>query len=253
MDREPMADESFHRFASSNQEKLIEEMAPMIRYLAQRLSFRLPPSLDIQDLIHAGVIGLMDAISKYDPSKETRFRTYAEFRVRGAMLDQLRALDWVPRSVREKIGLLQKTMEDLIKRYGRSPSEEEIAHALGMQTGELHAFLFEARGVTLMSLEDVGVKEGEEHGLLDALADSRSENPLLSLLSKDLRNRLLQSIEELPEKERIVISLYYHDELTMKEIAQVLGVTESRVCQLHGQAILRLKGSMKRKTEDGRL
>ncbi len=202
-------------------EKLISEFAPMIRYLAQRLSFRLPPSLDVEDLMHAGVIGLMDAIGKYDPSREAQFRTYAEFRIRGAMLDEIRSLDWIPRSVREKISLFQKTCDQLVKNLGRAPTEEEIAAALQM----------------------------DERRFIESLADIHAENPLLSLLARGLREKLVQAIDQLPQKERQVISLYYFDELTMKEIGQVLKVTESRVCKLHAQAIARLKGALADKKE----
>ncbi|SRR5579884_149062 len=230
-------------------EKLISEFAPMIRYLAQRLSFRLPPSLDVEDLMHAGVIGLMDAIGKYDPSREAQFRTYAEFRIRGAMLDEIRSLDWIPRSVREKISLFQKTCDQLVKNLGRAPTEEEIAAALQMDAAQYDAFLAQAKGINLLHLEDIGLEEGDERRFIESLADIHAENPLLSLLARGLREKLVQAIDQLPQKERQVISLYYFDELTMKEIGQVLKVTESRVCQLHAQAIARLKGALADKKE----
>jgi len=230
-------------------EKLISEFAPIIRYLAQRLAFRLPPSLDVEDLIHAGVIGLMDAIGKYDPTREARFRTYAEFRIRGAMLDEIRSLDWIPRSVREKITLFQKTTDQLSKGLGRAPSEEEIAAALQMDAAQYEAFLFQAKGISLLHLEDMGLEEGDPRRFIESLADLNAENPLLCLLARGLRERLIEAIDRLPQKERQVISLYYFDELTMKEIGQVLKVTESRVCQLHAQAIARLKGALAEKKE----
>ncbi len=229
-------------------EKLMTEFAPLVRYLAQRLAFRLPPSLDLDDLIHAGMIGLMDAMGKYDPTREARFKTYAEFRIRGAMLDEIRSLDWVPRSVREKGSLFHRTCGKLEKELGRSPSEEEIAAALQMDAAEFDAFLTQAKGMTLLHLEDIGVEEGEEKRFIEGVADPGAENPLLSLLGRRFRERLTEAINRLPEKERQVIALYYFEELTMKEIGLVLKVTESRVCQLHAQAILRLKGSL----EDGR-
>lgn len=222
-------------------EKLLAEFAPVIRHIAQRLSFRLPPSLDVQDLVHAGVIGLMDALGKYDPSRETRFKTYAEFRIRGAMLDEIRSLDWVPRSVRDKIGRLQRTFGELERRLGRPPQEEELARELEMSTEEFDTFLYEARAVAVLSLDNLGLKDEESHTLLETLVDARAEDPLLTLLSKDARDKLIEGINSLLEKERLVISLYYQDELTMKEIGQTLKITESRVCQLHAQAILRLK------------
>lgn len=230
-------------------DKLISEFAPIIRYLAHRLAFRLPPSLDVEDLIHAGVIGLMDAIGKYDPTREAQFRTYAEFRIRGAMLDEIRSLDWIPRSVREKIGLFQKATEQLARNLGRAPTEEEIAGALQMDAAQYDAFLAQAKGVSLLHLDDFGLEEGSERRFIESLADTHAENPLLSLLAQGLREKLVQTIDRLPKKERLVISLYYFEELTMKEIGQVLKVTESRVCQLHAQAIARLKGAMAERKE----
>jgi RNA polymerase sigma factor for flagellar operon FliA len=225
-------------------ERVIAEFVPIIRYLAERLAFRLPPCLNTEDLVQVGVIGLMDAMEKYDPARETKFKTYAELRIRGAMLDEIRSLAWVPRSVREKIGLLNKTTEALAKRFGRAPSEEEMAEALGMKVEQFGAFLSEARSTALLSLDDLGVQGEEDRDLLESVADPHAIDPLSSLLSKDMRARLLAAIDGLPERERLVVSLYYADELTMKEIGQVLKITESRVCQLHTQAIVRLKGKL---------
>lgn len=241
---DPTSTQKSEAVSSTQHEKLIAEFAPVIRYMAQQLAFRLPPYLDVEDLIHAGVIGLMDAVGKYDPSRETLFKTYAEFRIRGAMLDEIRSLDWVPRSVREKIGLLHKTFDALTKRLLRDPSGEEVAKELQMDTDQFNAFLFESRGVILLSLEDIGLGEGGERILLESVTDARSENPLLSLLFQDVREKLVSAIDSLPGKERQVIALYYHEELTMKEIGLILKVTESRVCQLHTQAVLRLKAKL---------
>ncbi len=220
-------------------EKWVAEFAPLIRYLAHRLAFRLPPYLDIDDLIQAGVIGLMDAIQKYDPTKDTQFKTYAEFRVRGAMLDTIRSLDWVPRSVHEKVHLFQKTYDQLVKDLSRAPEESEIAKALSMTDAEYEKFLFEAKGVSLLHIEDLGIAEDSP---FDTIADPKTEDPFSRLLAEDRRRELMGAINHLPEKERRVVSLYYVEELTMKEIAKVVQVTEGRVCQLHTQAILRLKG-----------
>lgn len=234
---------------AAQRDRLIEEFGPVVRYIAQRLAFRLPPSLDVQDLIHAGVIGVMDAIEKYDPSKQVQFKTYAEFRIRGAMLDQLRSLDWVPRSVREKVGRLQAALEKIEKRLERHPTTEELAGELQISLEECEHLLSDARGVALLSLDDLGLHESEPRRLLETLADGRSEDPLLSLLAEETKRKLLSGIKALPEKERLVIALYYQDDLTMREIGQVLGVTESRVCQLHAQAIVRLKGKLARSKE----
>lgn len=220
-------------------EKWVTEFAPLIRFLAHRLAFRLPPYLDVDDLIHAGVIGLMDAVQKYDPMKEVQFKTYAEFRIRGAMLDEIRSLDWVPRSVHEKVHIFQKTYDQLARDLGRPPEESELAHALSMNQEEYEKFLFQAKGVSMIRLEDLGISDETP---FDSIIDPQAEDPFTLLLAQDTRQELMEAIGHLPEKERRVISLYYVEELTMKEIGKVLQITESRVCQLHTQAILRLKG-----------
>jgi len=227
---------------SNGQMALLAEFAPVIRHMAHRLAFRLPPPLDVEDLIHAGVIGLMDAAGKYDPSREVLFKTYAEFRIRGSMLDEIRRVDWVPRTVHEKSLLLQRTHEDLQKRLGRPATEEEMAEALHLAPSEYLHVLDQAKSVSVVSLEDFGIGEGR--ALADSIADSHAENPLLSLLSHDARDRLVAAIDALPNRERQVITLYYHEDLTMKEVGLVLGLTESRICQIHTQAILRLKGRL---------
>lgn len=221
-------------------EKWVTEFAPLIRFLAHRLAFRLPPYLDVDDLMNAGVIGLMDAVQKYDPMKETQFKTYAEFRIRGAMLDEIRSLDWVPRSVHEKVHIFQKAYDQLARDLGRAPEESELAKALSMTEEQYEKFLFQAKGVSLIRMEDLGISSEETP--FDSVIDFRTEDPFSQLLAQDTRADLTEAIDHLPEKERRVISLYYVEELTMREIGKVLQITESRVCQLHTQAILRLKG-----------
>lgn len=225
-------------------EKLVEEFGELIRYMAQRFAGRLLPYLDVDDLIHAGVIGLIDAIGKYDPSRETRFKTYAEFRIRGAMLDEMRSMDWIPRSVHEKVKRLQKALKSLENRLGRAPAEEEVVKELNMDQDQYEAFLIQARPAALLSLDDLGFYEGNRRDALEVLADPNAEDPLVDLLSRDTHERLIDAIEALPERERLVVALYYQEGLTMKEIGKILKVTESRVCQLHTQAVLRLKGKL---------
>ncbi len=225
-------------------DKLIQEYGPKIKYMAYRLSHRLQPDIDIDDLISAGIIGLMDAMDKYDPSKETLFKTYAEFRIRGAMLDEIRAMDWIPRSVKEKAGLLYKTVVRLEKKFGRPPTEEEIAGDLKMSLSEYQDFLSQAHASAMISIEDLGANMGHERDILECIGEPEKRDPLTLLLSKDSRNILVKAIENLPEKEKKVVSLYYYNELTMKEIGRILEVTESRVSQLHTQAMFRLKGKL---------
>ena len=229
---------------SDIRDKLIQEYGPKIKYMAYRLSYRLQPDIDIDDLISSGIIGLMDAMDKYDPAKETLFKTYAEFRIRGVMLDELRAMDWVPRSVKEKAGLLYRTIAQLEKRFGRSPTAEEICGELKMSMSEYQEFLTQAHASAIISIEDLGVNLDNDRDVLEYIGEPEKRDPLTLLLSKDTKNVLTKAIENLPEKERKVVSLYYYNELTMKEIGKILEVTESRVSQLHTQAMFRLKGKL---------
>jgi len=229
-------------------DKLIREYASKIKYMAYRLSYRLQPDIDIDDLISSGIIGLMDAMDKYDPAKETLFKTYAEFRIRGAMLDEIRSMDWVPRSVKEKAGLLYKTVSSLEKKLGRPPSEEEIAEELKMNINEYQEFITQARSSSMISIEDLGFNnEDNSRDMLESLHDPEKRDPLALLMTKDRQKTLISAIDNLPEKERKVVSMYYYNELTMKEIGKILEVTESRVSQLHTQAMIRLKGKLKEK------
>jgi RNA polymerase sigma factor for flagellar operon FliA len=229
----------------ADRERLIREFAPMIKTMAHRLAFRLPAHMDADDLVSAGIIGLMDAMTKYDPMKEAQFKTYAEFRIRGAMLDEIRSADWIPRSVHERINLLQKTTSELMNHLGRTPSDEELAEALGLSVSELDDFLSRAQGAVLISLDDLGVQEPDGHKILKVLIDTRHPDPLSAVVSDRERQRLVDAIHALPEREQLVLTLYYYEELTMKEIGSILRVTESRVCQIHAKAILRLKTKLR--------
>jgi RNA polymerase sigma factor for flagellar operon FliA len=228
----------------AERERVIREFAPVIRAMAHRLAFRLPAYLDAEDLVSVGVIGLMDAMGKYDPTREAKFKTYAEFRIRGAMLDEIRSMDWIPRSVHERIGLLQKTHADLLKKHGRPPTDEEVAQALNMSVGELDDFISRSQGAVMLSIQDLSAQEMDRHRVLRTLIDTQHPDPLSTVIAEDVREVLAKAIEQLPEKERLVLTLYYYEELTMKEIGGVLKVTESRVCQIHAKAILRLKARL---------
>ncbi|RMH08763.1 MAG: FliA/WhiG family RNA polymerase sigma factor [Nitrospirae bacterium] len=233
--------------AGTDREALIQEFLPVIKYMALRLAMRVPAGLNVEDLISAGTVGLLDALSKYDPSREVKFRTYAEFRIRGAMLDEMRAMDWVPRSVRERIGRIQHAANEFTKRKGRTPTEGELAAELGVEAQEIDETLLQAKGTVILSLDDLGATEEDAHSILDALADTEQPTPLESLLSEDTRKVLAEAIDQLPERQRLVLTLYYFEELTMKEIGTLLNVTESRICQLHAQAMVRLKAYLHNK------
>ncbi len=226
--------------------KIITEYSSLVKFIAQKISMRLPPNIELDDLWSAGVIGLMDAIDKYDPERDNKFKTYAEFRIRGAILDELRAQDWIPRSMREKTKIIERTIARLEQRLGRVPSEKEVAAELNMGLGEYQETLRLCSSVSLISIDEVGsFSNGDKKSLLAVLESSPELNPLSQFTSHELKKQLAVAIQELPEKQRMVLSLYYYDDLNLKEIGEVLEVTESRVSQLHTQAVLRLRSKLK--------
>jgi len=226
-------------------EDLILRFAPLIKLIVNRIALRLPPHVDTEDLVNSGVIGLMDAIEKYDPTRGTSFKTYAEFRVRGAILDELRTLDWFPRSIRQKVNRLESAYAELERQLGRAATDEEVAEALHVDLEEFYEILAQASAVSLVSLYDMGREDGgEERSLLECIGNGE-EDPAVALESQEVYETVGKAIEKLPEKERMVISLYYYDELTMKEIGKVLNLTESRVSQIHTKAVLRLRAKLR--------
>lgn len=227
-------------------DQLIMDYAPLIRFVAQRIAARLPSNIDIDDLISAGVIGLMDAIEKYDPSRDNKFKTYAEFRIRGAILDELRSQDWVPRSVRDKAKKIERMYAELEQKYGRPVSDSEISEALEMPLDEYQEMLAKVKAVTLLSIDELtGPNQHDRKSLLECLENVSSKNPFTQLKSKGVRDMLIRNIEDLPEKQRLVLSLYYYEDLNLKEIGKILEVTESRVSQLHTQAVEKLRARLK--------
>jgi len=224
---------------------LIKEYAPLIKFVAQKIAMRLPSNIELDDLISAGVIGLMDAIDKYDPSRDNKFKTYAEFRIRGAILDELRAQDWVPRSIRDKAKLLDKTMVNLESELGRAATDEEVAQALNISIEEFHELVNQVRPVSLLSIDDAQTFSNvDKKSILNLLEGAKINNPYNQLSLKTVKDVIAQAIEDLPERQRLVLSLYYYEDLNLKEIGQVLRVTESRVSQLHAQAVQRLRAKL---------
>jgi RNA polymerase sigma factor for flagellar operon FliA len=235
-------------------EQIVIEHTPLIRYIVNRIAVRLPSHIDLDDLHNTGVIGLMDAIEKYDPEKNCKFKTYAEFRIKGAILDQLRSLDWVPRSVRQKGRRLERAYGEVEQRLGRSASEDEVADSLGLQLDKLQELINQVRGISLVNLEEIrgGGQEGDRNGsYADIIEDVNAENPYSTLKLQEMRSIVADTIATLPEKERLVISLYYYEDLNMKEIGNILGITESRVCQIHTKSVLRLRSKLKSTMERG--
>ena len=242
-------------YLGKSREEVVVEYAPLVRHIANRLAARLPANLDREDLVQAGMIGLLDAIEKYDCGREAQFRTYAEFRIKGAMLDDLRATDWVPRSVRDHADKIGKAHSQLAAELGRPPDEMEIAMHLGMSLSDYHDLLIKARAVNLLSLEDLntGNDEGEQNNIFDVLEDPFISDPLESLSLQNMKQRLAEAILRLPERERMVLSLYFDEGLNLKEIGEVLGITESRCSQIRTQAIMRLRAEIREITSPAAL
>ncbi|HOG16762.1 MAG: RNA polymerase sigma factor FliA [Syntrophaceae bacterium PtaU1.Bin231] len=230
----------------ATRDQLILKYAPLVKYTVGRITAKLPiPPADREDLVHVGIIGLISALEKFDPSRNVQFETYARFRIRGAVLDELRARDWVPRSVRNKDDRIEEAFTRLRKDLGRPPGDGEVADCLGVSVEEYYKMLDEAKFVTIVSAEDLPPDFLEHFSRQDVMEEVDRGNPLQLLANGELRERLKEAIDDLPDKERLVLSLYYYEELTMKEIGKVLKLTESRVCQLHSQATLRLRGAVK--------
>jgi len=227
-------------------DELILRYAPLVKNIVARMTAKLPiDGADKEALINVGVIGLMGALEKFDESRNVQFETYAKFRIRGAVLDELRINDWVPRSVRDKDDKLVKAYHDLEKKLGRAPTEEEAAAHLGIDMDEYYKLLTGAKAVTVISTEDITADYLDYHTDEEWLRSVDQGNPLDLLTGEETRERLKKAIDALPEKERVVMSLYYYEELTMKEIGCTLRLTESRVCQLHSQAVLRLRAALR--------
>lgn len=227
-------------------DQIIVEYAPLVKFIAQKIASRLPSNIELDDLISCGVIGLMDAIQKFDPSRDNKFKTYAEFRIRGAILDELRSQDWVPRSVREKSKQLEKAYAKLEREFGRPATDDEMCVELECSLEEFHDMLNKSKSVSLLNIDDsASFNRGDKRLMMGLLEHRRSSNPFSAVNYKSAQNLIKDGIKGLPEKQRLVLSLYYFEDLNLKEIGQVLDVTESRVSQLHTQAIMKLKAKLK--------
>jgi RNA polymerase sigma factor FliA len=221
----------------------ITQYAPLVKRMAHQMLAKLPANIELDDMIQAGMIGLMDAVERYEDDHGTKFETYANQRIRGAMLDELRAGDWLPRSVRRSQRVIEGAISKLEHRNGRAPQENEIAKELGMNLGEYQELLGEAKGAQLFYYEDDSANE-ESGDFLDRNVADHESNPAEMLADKRFKTALVAAIEDLPEREKTLMGLYYEQDLNMREIAAVMGVTESRVCQLHSQAVARLRGKL---------
>jgi len=229
---------------TSEQERVLLEHLPIVRFLARRIHERLPQHVDIEDLVSAGVVGLMDAFSKFDPAKKVQFRSYAQFRIRGAILDSLRTLDWSPRELRRKGRAVEEAIRVLTARMGRAPGEGEVAMEMALSLDEYQQLLGDLKGLEIGTLHmERNEDSGEEE--LAYVPGRPEEDPLFRCLRGELEERLAEAISQLPDRERLVMSLYYYEEMTMREIGLALGVVESRVSQVHASAVVHLRAALK--------
>ena len=229
---------------SGEQEKILLEHLPIVRFLARRIHERLPQHVDIEDLVSAGVVGLMDAFTKFDPAKRVQFRSYAQFRIRGAILDSLRTLDWSPRELRRKGRAVEESIRVLTSRLGRAPSENEVAEEMALGLDDYQQLLGDLKGLEIGTLHmERNEDSGEEE--LAYVPGRPDEDPLFRCLRGELEGRLSEAIQNLPDRERLVMSLYYYEEMTMREIGLALGVVESRVSQVHASAVVHLRAALK--------
>src|SRR3954469_11385362 len=228
-------------------ERLILHYSPLVKYVAGRVGVGLPPNIEQADLVSYGIFGLIDAIVKFDLERAIKFETYAISRIKGAIIDELRAIDWIPRSVRYKAREVEKAYAALETRLHRTPTEVEVAGELGIKLEELHAIFSQVSFVNVVALDELltaGGERGDKLSLVDTLEDTKAEDPVQVFEGEETKHLLAKAINMLPEREKIVVTLYYYEGLTLAEIGQVLGVTESRICQMHTKAVLQLRGKM---------
>jgi RNA polymerase sigma factor FliA len=232
---------------ASARERLVVAYSPMVKFVAGRLGAGLPSHVDDADLISYGLMGLIGSIERFEPERGIKFETFAMTRIRGAIIDELRSLDWVPRSVRSRAREIEAAQAKLEHTLQRAPSEAELAAALEISEDELQTSLLEIANSSVYALDElwtVSDSSGDQVSLLDTISDPRADDPQESLASSEIKDRLTDAIAGLPEREQLVVALYYYENLTLREIGEVLGVTESRVSQLHTKAVMRLKSGL---------
>jgi RNA polymerase sigma factor FliA len=230
-------------------ERLVVAYSPLVKYVSGRMASGLPSHVEEADLISYGLLGLIGAIERFDPEREIKFETFAVSRIKGAIIDELRSLDWVPRSVRSKARDVEKAHSKLENKLQRAPTDEEMAAELGIGVGDFHDVLLEIANSSVLALDDlwtIADPDGGQVSLLDTIHDPNAVDPEREMDAAELKDRLADAIESLPERERLVVALYYYENLTLREIGEVLGVTESRVSQLHTKAVLGLRSNLQR-------
>ena len=228
-------------------EQLVLAYAPIVKYVAGRISSGLPAHVEEADLISYGLFGLVGAIERYEPERNIKFETFAIIRIKGAIIDELRSMDWVPRSVRAKMRKIEEVNAALENEHQRSPTDEELANALDMTVDEFHDTLTLISTSSMVALDElwtVSDASGDKVSLMDTISDAKADDPVKSIDKDEVKDRLSDAVSKLPEREKLVVALYYYENLTLREIGEVLNVTESRVSQLHTRAVLRLKGRL---------
>ncbi len=248
---DPALEELWRTFKASGdgdvRERLILHYAPLVKYVAGRVGVGLPPNIEQADLVSYGIFGLIDAIEKFDINRAIKFETYAISRIKGAIIDELRSIDWIPRSIRSKAREVERAYAALEARLHRTPTEPEVAAELGIKLDELHAIFGQVSFVNVVALDEllnVNGEKGDKVSLVDTLEDTKAEDPVRVFESQETKHLLARAINMLPEREKIVVTLYYYEGLTLAEIGQVLGVTESRICQMHTKAVLQLRAKL---------
>jgi RNA polymerase sigma factor for flagellar operon FliA len=232
------------RGAGTDHDQMVMGEIPQVYYIARRIHERLPQHVSFEDLVHSGVLGLIDAVRNFDSSKNVQFKSYAQFRIKGAILDSLRELDWASRRTRDKRKHVDQTIAALTTKFGRAPTEEEMAAELGIELTALHQLLGKLDSLNMIGQQVAYGEDNEQHDLIESAPAKEEDNPFQQLLRTEMRDRLAGAIGSLSGKEQQVISLYYREELTMKEIADVLDIGESRVSQLHSAALKKLRGTL---------
>ena len=228
-------------------DRLILHYAPLVKYVAGRVGVGLPPNIEQADLVSYGIFGLIDAIEKFDIHRAIKFETYAISRIRGAIIDELRAIDWIPRSVRYKAREVERAYAALEAELRRTPTEPEVAERLGIGLDDLHQIFSQVSYVNVVALDElltVGGEKGDKLSLVDTLEDTKAEDPVTAFEAEETKYLLARAINQLPEREKIVVTLYYYEGLTLAEIGEVLGVTESRVCQIHTKSVIPLRAKI---------
>jgi RNA polymerase sigma factor FliA len=248
---DPALEELWKAFKASGdgdvRERLILHYAPLVKYVAGRVGVGLPPNIEQADLVSYGIFGLIDAIEKFDVNRAIKFETYAISRIKGAIIDELRSIDWIPRSIRSKAREVERAYAALEARLHRTPTEPEVAAELGIKLEDLHAIFGQVSFVNVVALDEllnVNGEKGDKVSLVDTLEDTKAEDPVRVFESQETKHLLARAINMLPEREKIVVTLYYYEGLTLAEIGQVLGVTESRICQMHTKAVLQLRAKL---------